>query len=380
MSAYRRSGALRLVAAIRLAFDPRKLAIAAIGLLFLRVGWSTLDILLPASPGVTADILGPATPDTSPVGGWDRIGELAISRSLRLSEPFRLLIGPLWTLFNPASDWGAMLHALLALIWALVVWGICGGAIARLALLQEAEMRQPGIVEAVLFALRSAWDLIVTPLCPLMTIGFCSLVGVAFGLLYRVPYGDVVAGVGLIIPMVLALVMLLLAAGCVAGWPLFHAALAAGADGVLDALSRTFSYLNQRLGLYVAGVAMAWLAGLVGLIGMELLADGVVHLTRWSVSLSGGRALPEAVFQHGHPGAGMLGTAAHGFWLGLVRLAVHGWAYSFFWTAGAFLYLWLRYEVDGTPRSEIDPVSMPATSSPRSPSATLKPQPVSEIG
>ncbi len=116
------------------------------------------------------------------------------------------------------------------------------------------------------------------------------------------PYGAVVAGVGLIVPLAAGLVMTLLAAGLVAGWPLLHAALAAGADDALDALSRTFSYLNQRLGLYVAGVAMAWLAGLVGLIGVDLLAEGVIRLTQWSLSLSGGRALPEALFRAGWSG------------------------------------------------------------------------------
>ncbi len=65
--------------------------------------------------------------------------------TLRLSEPIRLLTSPLRVLFDPASDWGAMLHALLGLVWLIVVWGVCGGAIARLAVIQEAQMRQPGI-------------------------------------------------------------------------------------------------------------------------------------------------------------------------------------------------------------------------------------------
>jgi hypothetical protein len=376
---YRGLGALRLVAAIRLAFDPRKVAIAALGLLILQVGWAIFDILLPASAGVTPDLFGPPPPVTTPAEGWNWLGERATASTLRLSEPIRLLTTPLRILLDPASEWGAMLHALLGLVWLAVVWGVCGGAIARLAVIQEAQMRQPGIGEAIRFALRSAATLIVAPLCPLFGMAFCSLVGVAFGLLYRVPYGAAVAGAGLILPLAAGLVMTLLAAGLVAGWPLLHAALAAGADDALDALSRTFSYLNQRLGLFVAGVGMAWLAGLVGLVGVDLLAEGVIRLTQWSLSLSGGRALPEALFWHRDLAAGTAAAATHGFWLGLVRLLAHGWTYSFVWTAGAFLYLWLRQEVDGTPWTEIDPVLATPAPSPGPSAAVPRLQSPSEI-
>ena len=227
--------------------------------------------------------------------------------------------------------------------------------------------------------MQSAGASILAPLWPLVAIAFCSIVGVAFGLLYRVPYGAVVVGIGLIVPLAAGLVMTLLAAGLVAGWPLLHAALAAGADDALDALSRTFSYLNHRLGLYVAGVATAWLAGLVGLIGVDLLADGVIRLTQWSLSLSGGHALPEALFQQIVPGPGAAAMATHRFWLGLVRLLARGWIFSFFWTAAAFLYLWLRHEVDGTPRTEIDPHVITQASSPSPPATVPQLQSVPEV-
>ena len=53
--------------------------------------------------------------------------------------------------------------------------------------------------------------------------------------------------------------MTLLVAGLAAGWPLLQAATAGGAEDALDALSRIFGYLNQRLGSYAALVALAWL-------------------------------------------------------------------------------------------------------------------------
>jgi hypothetical protein len=47
--------------------------------------------------------------------------------------------------------------------------------------------------------------------------------------------------------------------------------------------------------------------------------------------------------------------ATHAFWLGVVYLIAHGWIFSFFWTAAAYLYLWLRLDVDGSPWYEIEP-------------------------
>ncbi len=314
-SPYQRFGGLRLIAAIRIAFDPRKLTIATLGLILLQAGWSLLDVALPASADVTPDPLESIASSASLFEGWTKLGDSAAGLALRLIEPIRLLMTPLQLLLDPSSGWLTMFHALLGLVWLFVIWGICGGAIARLGLVQEAQIRQPGIVEGVRFALRSAAALILAPLCPLFAMAFCAIIGVVFGLLYRVPSGDVVAGVGLIIPLVAGLIMTLLVVGLVAGWPLLHAAMAAGADNTLDALSRTFSYLNQRLGLYLVGVAMALIAGLVGLIAVDLLASGVIRLTQWSLSLSGDRAVIEALFGRSDLNTGKLATATHRFWL-----------------------------------------------------------------
>ena len=46
--------------------------------------------------------------------------------------------------------------------------------------------------------------------------------------------------------------------------------------------------------------------------------------------------------------------SAHMFWLGWVVILAKSWIYSFFWTAAALVYLWLRQDVDGTPWSECD--------------------------
>ena len=92
----RRFRALRLIQAIGLAFDLRKLVIAALGLLLLRAGWSGLDWLFSGSASVTPntfDSSGPAGRLVLPTtrdGTWEQLG---IVHSW-ISEPIRCLIDP----------------------------------------------------------------------------------------------------------------------------------------------------------------------------------------------------------------------------------------------------------------------------------------------
>jgi hypothetical protein len=356
--------ALRLVGAIRQAFDLRKLAIAALGLALLQPGWSLLDRLVPAAANATPDVFELSTPATNS----DRLdllsGDNLRQYLFRLSEPVRLLTAPLLALLKPASSSGQMLHALLSLIWLVVVWGICGGAISRIAIVQIATMRTTKLIDAVWFALQSAGPLIVAPLCPLIGLAFCATIGAAFGLLYWLPaVGPALAGALLIVPLAAGLVMTLFVACLVAGWPLLHAAIAGGAEDSLDALSRIFGYLNQRLGPLAALVGLAWIEGMLGLAVVDLLTWGVIRVTHWSLDLTGPAAVTAAFFGSPAISAGAVSAATHGFWLGLVRLLAHAWVYSFFWTVAAYLYLWLRQDVDGQPMTEIEPAGTTAQAS-----------------
>ncbi|MFI5459411.1 MAG: hypothetical protein ACHRXM_28640 [Isosphaerales bacterium] len=345
---------LRLVGALRLAFDLRKLIIAALGLALLQLGWSLIDGLFPASAAVTPDMHTAAAPvglATGVVWTWETLAAL----HSRLSEPIRLLTTPLFALLEPRSSWGTMVHALLSLMWLMIIWSICGCAIARIAIVQVAKLRQTGTGEALRFSLWSWSHLIVPSLCPLLGLAICGAFTGAFGLLYRLPVaGPALAGAILVIPLAAGLMMILLVAGLVAGWPLMHAAVAAGAEDALDAMSRTFGYLNQRIGPFLALMVFVWLEGIIGLQLVDLLTGGVIRLTQWGLGLTAPEGPVAALFGGAGAPAGPVAAATHTFWLGVVGLLAHGWIYSFFWTAAALLYLWLRHDVDGTPWSEIE--------------------------
>jgi hypothetical protein len=347
---------LRLVGAIRMAFDLRKLIIAALGLALLQLGWSILDRVFPGSTAVTPDRLAGGLPMDLDFRAETWTSANFRQAHERLSEPFRNLLSPLSALFDPRSDWPAMLHAVLAMSWLFVVWGICGGAICRIAVVRVARMQQTGVGEAIGFSRRHAGSLILTPFLPLGGLAFCSAILAGFGLVYWLPaVGGALGGVLFAIPLGLGLIMTLLAAALAAGWPLSQAAVAAGAEDSLDALSRSFGYVNQRIGSLVALAGFAWLEGMIGIVLMNFLAAAVIRLTEWGLGLTGPAAQIATIFGRAGEAQPPISTAAHSFWLGVVNLVAHGWAYSFFWTAAALIYLWLRHDVDGTPWEDLEP-------------------------
>jgi len=343
------------VGALRIAFDFRKLVIAALGLELLQLGWSLLDWLFPGSTGFTPDLVEASNSATIDLEAFTWTSGTFSVIHARISEPFWILAAPILVLFKPGSGWLLMLHALLRVVWVIVVWGICGGAICRIAIVQVARMQQTGVAQAFRFSLRRARTLIAAPLLPLMGLSLCAAIGAAFGLLYRLgDAGRAVAGILLFMPLLLGLIMTLLAAGLLAGWPLLQASVAGGAEDTLDVFSRVYGYLGQRIGSFVALVGLGWLLGMIGSLLVALLAGGVIRMTLWSLVLTA----PESqvtLIDMGGAQAGGAAFAMHTFWLGGVRLIAHGWVYSFFWTAAGLLYLWLRQDVDGTPWDEIEP-------------------------
>jgi hypothetical protein len=346
--------ALRVIVAVRVACDLRKLFIAAIGIIVVEAGWFVGDRLFAASGDVTPSVLATISPLGWADGELPAPREAAVKLALWVSEPVRLVVVPFWALTDPASSWRRLLHALVALLWGIVVWSLCGGAIARIAIIQVAQMRQTGLVAAVRFAIRRAGSLIAAPLCPLLGIGFCASILAAVGAFSRIPLvGPALLGIGYLFPLLIGFVIALLGVLLAAAWPLFAAAVAAGSEDALDTLSRAVSYVNQRIGPFVIAVALAAVLGAIGLVFVDLFAAVVIRATAWGLSLTNPSAPLGSPFPSGD-WSSTIAVATHSLWHGLVGLLAHGWTYSFFYSAASCLYLWLRHDVDGTPWSEIE--------------------------
>ena len=354
---------VRLFRGIGVANDPKKLMLAALGLVLLHVGWAGLDWLFPASSRVTPAVL--------PSGRWPALARWAdevgvadrgvdpewLARRLggaawRLTEPARYLVGPFLDIFRVEGDGPTFPHALLAGVWGVVVWGLIGGAIARIAMVQAARSERVEMATALRFAGRKWLPLIVAPLCPLVAVAVFAASCAAFGLLYRLPIalGPIVAGLFAFLPLLAGLVMALILILLAVGWPLMHATVAAEAEDGFDAVSRSFAYVHHRPGHYAAYVALAWAVGTIGLAFVEVFAGLVLHLSQWAVSFGAPRGLLSGLIRYDMPSTVVpLARDFHAFWLSVVRLLVHGWVYSYFWASAAIIYLLLRHDVDGTP-------------------------------
>jgi hypothetical protein len=341
-----------LLRAPRIASDPRKIILATIGLLALFGGWLALAYLF-GRPQLPPDQEPGLLGRDSSLPGWSMARKLPsismpglFDAADDLSDPFQRLSAPPAALFSGALGPAEWFQAALMTVWAVVVWGIAGGAIARIAVVEAASDRRGGLGAALRFALGKSISLIGAPLTPLLAVAILAAGCALFGLLYRIPagIGGWLANVLGFIPLLLGLVMALILVGLTLGWPLMLATIAADGEDAPDALSRSYSYVNQRLGRYLAHAFIALVIGSVSLMAVVAFARAVLTLAEWGISL-GAPALDQP--DEGTENLRLL------FWVQVVGLFVLAWVYSYFWSAVSIIYLILRRDVDGTPWHEV---------------------------
>jgi hypothetical protein len=378
----------RLLGALGASLDAKSLILAAVGVLLLWGGWSAIDAVAPVGTGAA---FAPRVERRLRVAGSlvrpQKVAVVRDGQSLALARPWdpRLLAAaadhaadpvtfvaaPFARLFDRDIGTRSFFHALLAAAWALVVWALVGGAIARIAAVRAATSEREGFGAALNFAAGRAGALLGAPLSALTGIAFFAALGAAFGALARVPgpLGPTVVGALLFLPLIGALVMALILVGLAAGWPLMVAGVAVEREDRFDALSRAYAYVYQRPLKFVACVLVAWLAGTAGFVAAAGFARLVVHLAEWSLSF--GASTRRVAALDGDPGDPEVASLFFRGWLWLAGLAAYAWAFSYFWSAASYLYLLLRYDVDGAPWHRVDVDAGPAV--PDSEAAAFEP-------
>lgn len=338
---------LRILRAPRLATDARKLILATLGLVASAIGWQGLDALFAG-----AGRFRPPGLPTAPPGAT---AEAVFAQLTHLADPFRVVVEPAVGVLDLGNGPWAFLHAALALAWASIVWSLTGGAIARVAMVQQAGGEGVGLVHAFRFAARKAVPLVVAPLSPWVGVAILAAPCALMGLLYRT-VGDVgatTAGILAFVPLLAGLVMGLILIGLAAGWPLMVAAVAAEGEDGFDALSRSYSYVFQRPGRYLASAALAALGGGIGWLAVQAFAALVLQLAAWALAFGAPDDRVAGLFAGDPAVAGATAAGIHRFWRSVVGLVAYSWIYSFFWSAASMIYLSLRREVDGTPSVEV---------------------------
>jgi len=357
-----------LTRSLGLSFDLNKIAIAVAGLFVLQLAWSFLDSTLldlettksVASLSVEARWRNalPAFPFSWVTGPLER-----------LIEPIRVLVVPLLTFVSVHPLDAIGVHAGLAGLAAIATWGIAGGAIARIALVQVGWGRGLGAKSAIRYAAAHARPLVATPLLPIVVLIITAIFCGIFGLIYRIPwFGEFLGGLFLLVPISLGLLMLVMVAGLASSWPLMVASVAAEGEDELDAVSRSFSYVNHRLVSYLFYGGIALLIGIPGSWLVDLVANGTLLMAQWGLGLtiphytvgqivtSTSSLLRPVDLSTATPtGQNSWSDVLPTFWIGCVRLSARAWAFSYFWTSISLIYLIIRKDVDGAEWSQLKP-------------------------
>ncbi len=357
----------RLFRSLRIATDPRKLLLAAIGLLVFWCGDAALS-RLPFAPPTDAPPAPPwnaAAPalllgrDDGLPSQFQVVSHLR-SLSQRVVEPVRPLLAMGGMLVGGEKSWSEVAYLWTRLFWTLAVWSIFGGAIARLAALEFARDERGGLVAAVTFSLRRFLSLFSAPLLPIAGILILSACCAAGGLIGQIIYiGPWIVAAAWGLFAVAALLVVLSGIALAVGWPLMVAAVATEDSDAFDGFSRAFSYLYSRPWLAVWCGLVAITLGMLLVAAVDTLAVTVQAIASRMVATGMGdaavdrlHARPPRYFAPVHAGdaTGAITVPARivSVWLALLATIAVGFAVSYFWSAATVIYFLLRRADDGT--------------------------------
>ena len=363
---------LRLAGAFRMALQPGKLALALLAVLLLfGSGWlvdlawgDVVESGVGGDRGVFETVL-----DRQGAGlhalmesawslelGLDSVGAGAAQWPARPTgvvgaARFLAVDTPCWLLQE--HFWPA---ALLGLIKLLVI-GLLGGAICRMAATQACVGRTVSAAEGLRFAWqRGAW-FVGAPLMPGLLIGVLGGVLALAGLVFfNAPVADVVGSVLWGVLLLVGLLVTLVGLGLVLGAPLMYPCLAVeGTDG-FDVVSRCYHYVFFRPWHYVVYMLAAVFLAVVSYRVVGVVVSAALYATDYLVGIGSFVVVDDATRYDAAAGEETLGAASWVMsrWIGLVHALVAAFMLSLFFCLMTHVYLLLRRAADGTPLDDCD--------------------------
>jgi hypothetical protein len=361
---------LGLIRAARLAFAPRMLILAALGLAATTAGWRVIGSMFSGSDQQAvkeeiqhfdvwpSQMLDPAPPPVSVT-----VLDPAISPA---QEPWDILSAPFRHLFE-VRKWNVSLtlftYLLLCGLWAVIVWSLFGGAITRIAALWFAREDRLSLRRALFSWSVLKWPAYFGgPLFPLIGVLIAVIPVAILCILLKLDLGVLI--VGLIWPLILAcgFFLAILLVGLLFGWPLMWPTISTEGTDSFDALSRSYSYTYQRPLHYLFYAAVAGIIGMLAWVVVIIFANGVINYSYWAASWgSGGERMQDIrryveIPQSIPADAGSTitwGVGAIRFWVEVVKIIAVGFLFSYFWSAATYIYFLLRRSVDATEMDEV---------------------------
>jgi hypothetical protein len=273
--------------------------------------------------------------------------------------PFYGLVEPFRRLFQLDLSWREFFFYLLGGLWTICVWGLFGGAIARIAAVRLGRDERVGLGESIAFARQKWLSFVAAPSMGLIAIAALAIPLWILGVVMRINLGVVIAGLGWAFAALIGLLMALFGIGLLFGWPLMWSTIATEGSDAFDAFSRAHSYTFQRPLHYLAYATLSLVLGVLGWILVALFCDAIVGFAHWAVSWGSGadrlREIAAAAAQPTETTSGLLwfGAKLMAFFNTIVRSLLTAFQYSYLWAAGVGIYLLLRRDADQT---ELDDV------------------------
>ena len=299
---------LILVKSLRASLFLRVLAVAWVGVLLTQAGWFFIGRVsgepvkmslnaADASAVVAADVALAGNPsETSsnahsavPVSAEQSLASWSVDHAHRhalgpLVEGWRWLAGPLVRIFRGETSFSQFIHHMLCGLWAIFVWGIAGGAIARIAAVFLARDEQLGLPAALTSAATKWTATCGAPIIGLLLAALLAFPLAAMGILARTDVLALVIGFVWGLYLFWGILLALVLAALWFGWPLAWSAIAVERSDAFDAASRAAAYVYQRPLRLIFYVIVASVLGFCGQMVVSGLAKAGSELTHWSVS------------------------------------------------------------------------------------------------
>ena len=269
-------------------------------------------------------------------------GALASARLLR--EPWDWFVA---TALSPvgAVGWNGLAQKVFVVGWNIIVWSLIGGLLLRRSLVELGTQSTIGWSDcfrtvgnrlaSLFWSILLPWSMVLAIALPIM--GICGLARLG-------TIGNWIATV-----LLGLMLILLLQAGWamlhgILGFPLAMAGVLAERKGdAFEGYSRSSAYLFQKPFTLAVSLLMGTFAGVVGAVMTTLagwLASRLLATLLLRLGPAGDAGMPLSLLTEW--------IDAWPLWFGLA------FAFSFFWTSAAALYLILRKEIDSTEYEEID--------------------------
>ena len=325
---------LALFRALGLALHGRQICVGVTAVLLIAVGERLIG-------GIPFPQNIPALEVGSPLISWVLLPWVDVAYPLVSPAAFR---DPVAVISRETTGSWTWLQPLLRFVWILVVSSLAGGVLVRRAGMEFAKEDSVGLLATIRFVMNRCVDYLSAPTLPLAAVWFLGLLLWCTGLLIRaIPDAAYLVSAAWGCALIIGIVMAVLSIAVFLAWPMMIAAVSINGGDGFDGLSRGFGFVLDRWRYY------AWCVGIMATYGSLslLLAVEVLRLGDFFAitSLSAGanetyvRFLPEVL-----PGS---------VWPCSVSLVVRGFAYSFFWSSMAMIYLVLRQSLDNAELHDI---------------------------